>query len=76
MGQENLYQRIKGKIVPVQKIKAYGGGLVSLHSFLTSTLNGAECSASRLSVLTLKKTPVRIKYEAGWVSGPVGHFGE
>jgi len=71
MGPSKFVPKDKDKIVPVQKIKAYAGVLVSPHSFLTSTLNGAECSASRLSVLTPKKTPVPIKYGIGWVSVPL-----
>jgi hypothetical protein len=50
MGPSKFVPKDKGKIFPVLKIKSFVVVLVSPHSFLTSTLNGAECSASRLFV--------------------------
>jgi hypothetical protein len=61
MGPSKFVPKDKGNIVPVQTIKAYALVLVSLHSFLTLTLNGAAYLASRLSVLTREKTTARIK---------------
>ena len=49
MGPSKFVPKDKGKVVPVHTIKACAGVLVSLHSFLTSKLNGAELSASRHS---------------------------
>lgn len=44
--------KVKGKVVPVHSVKAYGGVEVSLHSFSTVALDGCELSASHPGGLT------------------------
>ena len=59
---------VKGKVVPVHAIKAYGEAEVQFHSFLTWALNGA--SGQSYVVVALppwKAPPVPVEYKAQWV---------
>jgi hypothetical protein len=61
-------------VVPVHAMKAYIGGI---HSFLTKTLDGGKCSASRPGRFTTQiRTPVPIDYEAGLASETVRTSGD
>jgi hypothetical protein len=50
-----IMKKIKGKIVPVQAMKAYGGADVQLQFFLTLFLDGGERSVACYDRLTLRK---------------------
>jgi len=40
--------KVKPQIVPLHAVKAHGGEDIELHSFITSTLNKSQWSASGL----------------------------
>ena len=56
-------------------MKAYEGGAVWLHSFLTSALDGDEWSTSRRGRFTPGEIAlVTIEWKAGWATMPVWTF--
>jgi hypothetical protein len=64
---------LKAKAVPLHATQAIGERRYSSYSFLTSTLDGGELSASRpvCDLPTGKGPPVPIVQEAGWAPEPV-----
>jgi hypothetical protein len=73
MWKSNIKTR-KGKMFSLcltkhHAVKVYGGMMIQLHVFLTSELDGSECSASRPSRFTSKERTDGTHYIRGWV-GP------
>ena len=67
--------KYKGKVVPVQSMKAYRGNGIrptQLHSFLNSALGKAAWSTSRSGRITdADGRAVPVEHETGWDSGTV-----
>jgi hypothetical protein len=73
-GQDKAQFKVKLslRLINYHAMKTWCGVKVWLHAFLTSALDGDECSASYPGRIIPGETiPVPIRQEAGWASEPV-----
>jgi hypothetical protein len=68
----NCYKSRPCALTKHYTIKAYWGVEVELHAFLTSTLDGGECSASRPGRFTSREKLPGTNWIGGWVGPRTG----